>query len=128
MGSNVSACMLSLISNGAGLFYRGERYWGYFYFHLNNILLFMTMREFSYPEYYNEISNTYEKGSRNKNRAIAYGSLFILSKAVEICHALIAKENISSGEVVDEYIIPAPLFMLDEKGSPVFGVNVTAKF
>jgi len=128
MGNNASAGLLSLISNGAGLFYRGERYWGYFYFHLNNILLFMTMRSLSCPEYYNEISNTYEKGNRNKNRAIIYGSLLILSKTVEICHAVIAKENISSGEVIDEYIIPAPLFMLDEKGSPVFGVSVSVKF
>jgi hypothetical protein len=128
MGSDASAAMLSLIGNGAGLFYRGERFWGYFYFHLNNILLFMTMREFSYPEYYNEISGRYEKGSRNKNRAITYCSLFVLSKAAEICHAVIAKENISSGEVIDEYIIPAPLFALDENGLPLFGISVTAKF
>jgi len=120
--------MLSLISNGAGLFYRGERYWGYFYFHLNNILLFMTMKSLSCPEYYNDISNSYTKGNKNKNRAVIYGSLLALSKAVEICHAIIAKENISSGAVIDEYIIPTPLFALDENGSPVFGVSVTVKF
>jgi hypothetical protein len=128
LGSNVSAAMLSLIGNGAGLFYRGERFSGYFYFHLNNILLFMTMRESSYPEYYNEISNRHEKGSIHKSRAAVYCSLFVLSKTVEICHAVIAKENISSGEVIDEYIIPTPLFALDENGSPIFGISVTAKF
>jgi hypothetical protein len=57
-----------------------------------------------------------------------YGSILILSKTVEICHAIIAKENISSGELIDEYIIPSPLFTLDDKGSPVFGVSVTVKF
>ena len=128
MGSDVSAGMLSLISNGAGLFYKGERYWGYFYFHLNNILLYMTMRSLSYPEYYNDISNTYDKGSRNKNRAIIYGSILILTKTAEICHAVITKENISSGEVINEYIIPAPLFTLDDKGLPIFGVSVSMKF
>ena len=128
LGNNVSAGMLSLISNGAGLFYRGERYWGYFYFHLNNILLYMTMRSLSYPEYYNEMSNTYERGSRDKNKAIIYGSILIVSKTIEICHAVIAKENISSGRITNEYIIPAPLFTLDDKGFPVFGVSVTAKF
>jgi hypothetical protein len=127
-GSNVSAGMLSLISNGAGLFYRGERYWGYFYFHLNNILLFMTMKSLSYPEYYDKVSGTYNKGNINKNRAMIYGSILILSKTIEICHAIIAKENISSGEVIDEYIIPAPFFTLDETGSPVGGVSVTMKF
>jgi hypothetical protein len=128
MGSNLNAGMHSLISNGAGLFYRGERYWGYFYFHLNNILLFMTMKEFSYPEYYNETSNRYDKGSRNKNRGITYCSLLIISKTIEICHAVITKENISSGELIDEYIIPAPFFTLDEKGELVGGISVTAKF
>jgi hypothetical protein len=85
------------------------------------------MKEFSYPEYYNEASNSYSKGSRNKNKAITYCSLFILSKTIEICHAVIAKENISSGEVIDEYIIPTPLFTLDEKGLPVFGISVSTK-
>ena len=36
LGNNATAAYLSLVSNGGGMFYRGNRYWGYFYFHLNN--------------------------------------------------------------------------------------------
>ncbi len=128
LGNTATAAMLSLTSNGAGHFYRGNRYWGYFYFHLNNILLYMTLREFSTPEYYDETTNTYTKGSTNRNRAIAFCSLFALSKTVEVIHAIIGKENISNGEVIDEYVIPAPLFSLDDKGKPVYGASVTFKF
>jgi len=128
LGNTSTAAMLSLSSNGAGHFYRGSRYWGYFYFHLNNILLYMTIREFSTPEYYNEISGTYTKGNVNRNRGIALCSLFALSKTVEIFHAIFMEENISSGEIIDEYIIPEPLFTLDGRGNPVYGASITLKF
>ncbi|HNX23484.1 MAG TPA: hypothetical protein PKG60_05520 [Spirochaetota bacterium] len=128
LGSTATAAMLSLTSNGAGLFYKGERFWGYFYFHLNNMLLYMTMREFSAPENYDEVSGTYTRGSTNRRNGIAFCSLFALSKTIEVIHAITGKENLSSGEVTDEYIIPEPLFTLDEKGNPVFGVSLTLKF
>lgn len=128
LGNTATAAMLSATSNGAGLFYRGERFWGYFYFHLNNVLLYMTIREFSVPEYYDQTSGAYKKGHRNMNRGIAYCSLFALSKTVEIIHAITGREDLSSGEEPDEYVIPAPIFTLDEKGKPVFGFNVTLKF
>jgi len=128
LGNTTTAALLSLTSNGAGLFYRGSREWGYFYFHLNNILLYMTMREFSTPEYYDEASNSYKKGSSNKNRGITYASIFAFSKSIEIIHSIFTKENISSGEVTDDYVIPAPLFTLDERGNPTFGVSLTLKF
>ena len=128
LGNTATAAMLSLTSNGAGHFYRGERYWGYFYFHLNNVLLYMTMREFSAPESYDEASGTYTKGSTDKNRRIAFCSLFAISKTIEVIHAIIGKENLTSGDVTDEYIIPEPLFTLDDKGDPVYGVSLTLKF
>jgi len=128
LGNSATAAMFSLTSNGAGLFYRGERFWGYFYFHLNNILLYMTLREFSAPEYYNGASGTYTKGNTDRNRAITYCSIFALSKTVELIHSVTSRENISSGEIIDQYVIPGPLFTLDEKGNPVYGINVTLKF
>ncbi|PKL18837.1 MAG: hypothetical protein CVV49_04020 [Spirochaetae bacterium HGW-Spirochaetae-5] len=128
LGNTATAALLSLTSNGAGHFYRGDRQWGYFYFHLNNILLYMTIREFSTPEYYDDASQSYKKGESNKNRGIIFGSILALSKSVEIIHAILQKENLSTGEVTDEYIIPSPLFTLDERGNPVYGVSVTYKF
>lgn len=127
-GNTLTAAMLSLTSNGSGHFYRGNRFWGYFYFHLNNILLYMTLREFSAPEYYDETSGSYTKGEINKQKRNLYCSVFAVSKTVEIIHAIMTRDRISNGEVQDEYIIPAPYFSVDEKGSPEFGVNITFKF
>ncbi len=128
LGNSATAALLSLTSNGTGHFYRGDRFWGYFYFHLNNMLLYMTMREFSAPEYYNEVSGTYSKGNRNTEKGIAYCSVFAISKTIEIIHAAMSKEDLTSGEVNDEYIIPSPLFTLDDKGDPVYGISLTYKF
>lgn len=128
MGNTATAAMLSLTGNGAGLFYRGNRYWGYFYFHLNNILLYMTIREFSAPEKYDEASGIYTKKSTNKTKGMAIGSVFLLSKTIEIIHAVAGKEDLSSGETTDGYILPEPVFTLDSEGEPVFGVNVSLKF
>jgi len=88
----------------------------------------MTMREFSTPEYYDDASHSYKRGDSNRDRGIVFGSILALSKSVEIIHAILKKEDLSSGEVIDEYIIPSPLFTLDERGNPVYGISLTYKF
>jgi hypothetical protein len=88
----------------------------------------MTIREFSNAEYYNPDSDSYNRNNNNRGKGLTYCSIFALSKTIEIIHAVTAKETISSGEVIDEYIIPGPLFTLDEKGHPYFGAAVTLKF
>ncbi|HPS58688.1 MAG TPA: hypothetical protein PK514_11340 [Spirochaetota bacterium] len=128
LGSNLTAGYLVLVSNGGGQFYKGHRGWGYFYFHLNNALLYMTLREISQPEYYDEISGTYRKGERNTDRALVYGSILAVSKIIEITHTLLTGTDLECGETVDEYIIPQPLFTLDSSGSPVYGISLTLRY
>lgn len=128
LGSNYTAGYLALVSNGGGLFYKGHRGWGYFYFHLNNALLYMTIRELSVPENYDASSGTYSKGERNTERALVYGSILAASKIIEITHTLITGTDLECGETVDEYIIPQPLFTLDSSGSPVYGISLTLRY
>lgn len=128
LGNNATAAMLSLTSNGAGHFYRGNRFWGYFYFHLNNSLLFMTLREFSVPEKYNESTRKYTSGTTDSKRRNWFIAGFALSKAIETVHACVSDDNISSGEIIDEYILPTPYFTLDLNGNPVFGASAFIKF
>jgi len=128
LGSNYTAAYLGLVSNGAGLFYKGHRGWGYFYFHINNALLYMTLREISVPEYYNEASGTYSRGNRNTDRALVYGGVLALSKIIELTHTIMAGTDLECCETVDEYIIPSPLFTLDSSGSPVYGISLTFRY
>lgn len=128
LGSNITAGYLALVSNGGGQFYKGHRGWGYFYFHLNNALLYMTLREISMPEYYDQASGTYSKGSRNTDRALVYGSVLAVTKIIEITHTLLTGTNLECGETVDEYIIPQPLFALDSSGNPVYGISITFRY
>ena len=128
LGSNYTAGYLALVSNGGGMFYKGQRGWGYFYFHLNNALLYMTIRESSVPEYYDEATGMYSKGDRNTDRALIYGGILTASKIIEITHTLLTGTDLECGETVDEYIIPRPLFSLDSSGSPFLGISLTLRY
>ena len=99
MGNSWTAFYLSAVSNGGGMFYRGHRTWGYFYFHLNNILLYSTLREFSHPEKRNPDTGIYEKGENNKKMGAVIASALVIAKTVEIIHTLITNENIKNGTV-----------------------------
>ena len=128
LGSNLTAGYLALVCNGGGQFYKGHRGWGYFYFHINNALLYMTLREASRPEHYDETSGRYIRGKRNTDRALVYGTALAVSKIVEITHTLLTGTDLESAETVDEYIIPGPLFTLDSSGSPVYGLCLTLRY
>lgn len=128
LGSNFTAGYLALVSNGGGQFYKGHRGWGYFYFHLNNALLYMTIREASRPETRDDLSGEYRKGPRHTDRALAYGSILLVSKIVEITHTLLSSTDLSCGETIDEYIIPQPLFTLDSEGKPVYGLSFQYRY
>lgn len=99
MGNSLTAGYLSLVSGGGGHFYRGNRFWGYLYFHANNILLYCTIREFSSGEKYNQLTGRYEKESINRKRAYLYAGSYALLKAVEITHAVLSRDRIMNGDV-----------------------------
>lgn len=122
LGNDLTAGYLALVSNGGGFFYKGHRGWGYFYFHLNNTLLYLTLRELSVPETFNESTGGYIKGNRNTNRAVKLGAALAVSKIIEITHTILSDTDLQSGEIEEEYILPQPLFTIDEKGNEIYGV------
>lgn len=128
LGNNLTAAYLSLVSNGGGMFYRGHRGWGYFYFHLNNILLYTTLREFSRSEEYIPETGSYRKKDAERENAKKLCAALILSKLVETVHTLVCTEDIENGRVTEEYIIPEPFFSIDERNSPVYGISASYRF
>ncbi len=128
MGNPWTAFYLSAISNGGGMFYRGYRTWGYFYFHLNNILLYSTLREFSHPEKRNPHTGAYEKKENNKKKGTIIASALVISKTAEIIHTLITNENIKNGTVEKDYIIPEIFLTSDPENKPVYNLGFTFKY
>lgn len=122
LGNNLTAGYLALVTNGGGQFYKGHRGWGYFYFHLNNALLYMTLREMSRPETFNSSTGRYGKGERNTDKAIVFGSILMLSKIAEITHSVLSRNNLTCGETVDEYLLPRFTFTIDNNNKPVYGL------
>jgi len=128
MGNNWTAFYLSAVSNGGGMFYKGHRSKGYFYFHLNNILLYATLREFSRPEKRDPGTGEYTKGDSNKKKGAIFASVLALSKTIEIAHTLITVENIKNGTVEKEYLIPEVYMTLDSGNSPVYNLGFTLRY
>jgi len=129
MGNPLTAGYLSLISGGGGLFYRGYRAWGYFYFHLNNLLVYFMMREFSSTKNFDLATQTYVD-SKDQNYALAFSLLgvFIATKIVEVVHAVLIDDNISNGEKIISkgFFAPYAGFTLEQGISA--GVQYTFNF
>lgn len=102
MGNSQTAAYLSLISGGGGLFYRGHRSAGYLYFHLHNILLYSIIKEATPTERYNAATDSYQKEETDKNRLYTYLSIFGVVKLVEVFHAILSKDNIKHGRIIEE--------------------------
>jgi hypothetical protein len=128
LGNRYSAIYLSLISNGGGMFYKGHRYWGYFYFHLNNILLYSAMREFSREEIYDQNTDSYKKGSNNTSKAKKICYLLSLTKLTEVIHTALSREDLSNSSIIDEYFIPSPFISLDLENNAIYGIALSYKF
>ena len=112
IGNTVTAAYCSLISGGGGHFYRGYRAWGYFYFHINNILMYMILREFSPTERYVLQYNRYFKSNINTDRGYLLIGIYGAVKLFETIHAIILDDQLRNGETTEEtftfepYIVP----------------------
>ncbi len=129
MGNTLTASYLSLVSGGGGHFYRGWRAWGYFYFHVNNALLYCTIKEFSPSRRYNETSGTYATSDIDKRRALSFLSTYAAFKIVEIVHAALLPDRIQNGTVEETnmFIVPFSSFRTtpDER---IYGAAITMRF
>jgi len=128
MGNSYSAAYLSFIAGGAGHFYRGSRFWGYFYFHLDNVLLYLTIREFSAPETYDPLTKKYHRGSVNTGRAAAFAGIFSAVKAVEIVHAVFTGDRIRNGKIHEEELVLEPGIYPDSETGMGFGLFARKRF
>ena len=129
MGNNLSVAYLSLIGGGGGHFFRGYRYWGYFYFHIDNILLYFTLREFAKGERYDVDSDSYKKQNRiNKTRGYALIGLLGIVRIIEITHSLLLRDNIRNGRITDTDFVFEPHLCPDSEDGFVIGAKYTYKF
>ena len=102
MGNSVTAGYLELVAGGAGFFYRGHRLFGYLYYHADNLLLYFTIREFCPEKKYNKLTRTFFKDRINKTRAYSLLSAACAVKIAGIVHAILLRDNVRNGEIIEE--------------------------
>lgn len=128
MGSGLSTAYLSLVCGGGGHFFRGYRAWGYFYFHLNNAMMYYTLREFSRAERYNSATDSYEKETVDKTRGYRLLGAYCALKLIETIHAVLLDDRIENGELVEEQTVITPAVLFDPEGDLAFGIQGTMRF
>lgn len=128
LGNEFSAAYLSLVSGGGGHFYRGYRLWGYLYFHLNNVLLYALLREYSPAEKYDPLSKTYKKDDIDKKTAYSYMAAFGLLKIIDITHAVLRDDNVRNGELIEEDFTFEPEIHFNDGTGMNFGLKFSYKW
>ena len=109
MGNGVIAGYLALVSGGGGHFYRGDRLWGYLYFHADNLLLYFTLREFCPDRIYQPLTGQFKTKKINKTRAYTLLSATCAVKIGEILHAVLMRDRIQNGEIIEDSYTVEPL-------------------
>ncbi len=88
MGSRTTEIYLALIGGGSGMFYKGNRLWGYVYFHLTNMCVYGLLYSYAKPLSWDTDSNRYVTGTRHSKSMYAFAGLLSLIKIAEIVHTL----------------------------------------
>jgi hypothetical protein len=128
MGNPVTAGYLELVSGGAGLFYRGHRLWGYLYYHADNLLLYFTIREFCPEKKYNKLTRSFFKDRINKARAYSLLSAACAVKIAGIVHAVLIKDNIRNGDIIEEGYDIEPVFYAGEGADLNLGLQYSYRW
>jgi len=128
MGNSLTAAYLALVAGGAGHFYRGYRLWGYLYFHVDNLLLYFTLREFCPVKRFSPLTRRFSGERINKTRAYSLLSALCAVKIAEIVHAVLLRDNIRNGDVIREGFIAEPLVYAADGRSLSWGVRFSYRF
>jgi hypothetical protein len=94
LGKTSSAIILSVLTPGGGMFYRGERLYGHLYYQADNFLIYKTLCAFSSSNEYDPGTGRYVTKSPDRRKAYMWLSGLIAVKAVEIVHTIFTRDRI----------------------------------
>lgn len=126
MGSKTTEVYLALLGSGSGMFYKGNRLWGYVYFHLTNICMYGLLYNYAKPLQWDEANNRYIEGSSHSKAMYAFAGLLSLVKIAEIVHTISVPYALSVGsETTDVTVSPGFQINAYEK---VIGISCAMQF
>ncbi len=80
MGSSTTEVYLALLGGGSGMFYKGNRLWGYVYFHLTNLCVYGLLYTYAKPQSWDEQNNRYTTGSSHSKIHVCFCRVTIAFK------------------------------------------------
>jgi len=130
IGNSIIAGYLALISGGGGHFYRGSRFWGYFYYHINNVLFYFILQEFLADQTYNSTTKQWVQNESKISSATAWTLVGIYAgiKIIEIVHAVLMRDDIQNGEVIDDKHFIEPVIKIDQNAQTILGLRYNYRF
>jgi len=94
LGKTSSAVILSVLTPGGGMFYRGERLYGHMYYQAGNFLMYKTLCAFSSSDEYDKSTGRYISKSPDRRKAYMWLSGLLAVKAAEIVHTVFTRDRI----------------------------------
>jgi hypothetical protein len=113
LGNSATAVMLSLAGGGGGMFYRGKREWGCFYFQANNILMYLTLRSV-FRSRNRDHSGITSSDVKHGDKSVIFLSSYAALKLVEMVHTALSDDSIDAGDEVSGSCAFMPAF--DQSG------------
>ncbi|HEY1407220.1 MAG TPA: hypothetical protein VF857_11470, partial [Spirochaetota bacterium] len=113
IGNDYTAITLSLLTPGGGMFYRGKREWGLFYYQLDNLFTYMTIRSYA------------NKKSRAQTRI--WGGALIAAKILETIHSAYSEDSLSVSSYVSLNSL-VPVIECDDEGKIRAGLSLAYRW
>ncbi len=120
-GNEATATALALLGSGGGFFYRGERAWGYVYFHTDAALLFASLYCLL-PEK----GRSDSENERYRVRGYAFASAALAVRIIEFIHSQSTPFSIDNGDELSGSYAIAPLANWD--GALFAGLSASVNF
>lgn len=127
VGNTMTAAYLALVSGGGGHFYRGSRFWGYVYFHLDNLLVYGILHEFARGERYNPSTGKYAAGKNSRDAAYTLLGILGAVKITEIVHAVTMADRIRAEAVREELFSVEPFLRMSPDMGSTMGLQFTRR-
>ena len=105
-----------------------DRLWGYLYYHADNLLLYFTIREFCPEKKFDPLTRRFHTARVNRASAYSLLSAALCVKIAEVVHAVLIRDNIMNGDIIEEGYMFEPVIYSGENAGTNFGLQYSYRW
>lgn len=125
IGDEHLAIYFSIISGGGGHFYKGHRFKGILYYHLNNLTLLSGLYFISEKMSYSNSEQKYHSSGKDIKKASLCFSAFVILKTIEVIDIINTPFNTSLGKEDNTHF---SFSIIPQNDETTFGLSISKEF